>query len=425
MDRTDLQQLSKEQLIDLVLQLQRPDKTSRTSSKPPSTDKKETRENSRPGGAKPGHEPHNRRLADNPDEYRDHMPIVCRGCGGALSPDAKRELVGEYDEIEIPPVKPYVIRHRRFACRCGHCGVATKAPAHAVATTTPFGLRIHALAIYLKGFQALSYERLRGVFGDAFGLVVSEGALMNMFIRSHARFEIEAEKAKAILRAAKVVASDETGVRIEGTNSYHWIFHCKDAVVHQPDYSRAARVVADMMDGHQPKVWISDRYSAQQKHGARHQTCLAHLARDTAFALEHGSDDLPFRFKLWLGKAFDLARTITVFAAATLARKKRELEKQLEALLAAPTGCDLAMELQAKIGRARNQLLTFCDYPGEVEPTNNTSERKLRPCVIQRKVTNGYRAMWAAQAEADVRTTVDTARLRGANPFNVIVDNLA
>ena len=34
---------------------------------------------------------------------------------------------------------------------------------------------------------------------------------MNMFIRSHARFKIEAEKAKAILRAARVVASDETG----------------------------------------------------------------------------------------------------------------------------------------------------------------------------------------------------------------------
>jgi len=63
MDRTDLQQLSKEQLIDLVLRLQRPDKNSGTSSKPPSTDKKEKRENSRPGGAKPGHEPHNRRLA--------------------------------------------------------------------------------------------------------------------------------------------------------------------------------------------------------------------------------------------------------------------------------------------------------------------------------------------------------------------------
>ncbi len=353
MDRSDLQQLSKEQLIDLVLRLQRPDKSSRTSSKPPSTDKKEKRENSRPGDAKPGHEPHNRRLADNPDEFRDHMPSVCETCGGSFSSDAGRELIGEYDEIEIPPVKPYVIRHRRFACQCGHCGVEAKAPAPAVATTMPFGPRIHALAIYLKGFQALSYERLRGMFRDAFGLDVSEGALTNMFVRSHAGFEVEASKAKAILRAAKVVASDETGVRIEGMNSYHWVFHCRDAVVHQPDYSRAARVVNDMMAGHVPEVWISDRYSAQQKHGARHQTCLAHLARDAAFAFEHGSDNLPLRFKLWLGRAFDLARGIADFAASTLARKKRELEKQLQVLLAAPTGCDPARELQAKIGRAR------------------------------------------------------------------------
>jgi transposase len=33
--------------------------------------------------------------------------------------------------------------------------------------------------------------------------------------------------------------------------------------------------------------------------------------------------------------------------------------------------------------------------------------------------------MWAAEAEADVRTTIDTARLEGANPFDVIVAILA
>ena len=95
MDRGDLQQLSKEQLIELVLRLQRPDKNSRNSSKPPSTDKKEKRENSRPGGAKFGHEPHNRRLADEPDDVRDHVPGVCGRCGGAFAPDAAMELIGE------------------------------------------------------------------------------------------------------------------------------------------------------------------------------------------------------------------------------------------------------------------------------------------------------------------------------------------
>src|SRR5271168_3894286 len=342
MDRSDLQQLSKEELIDLILSLQHPEKTSRTSSKPPSTDKKEKRENSRPGGAKTGHEPHNRKLSDNPDAFFDHKPTRCDRCGGAVGPEAAMELIGEYDEIDIPPIKPHVTRHRRFACSCGLCGASVEGPAPAVSKTTPFGPRIHALAIYFKGFQLMSYERLRGMFQAVLGLSVSEGALMNMFVRSHPAFEVEAEKALAVLRQARVVASDETGVRIEGTNSYHWVFHCKDAVVHQADYSRAARVVDEMMAGHVPEVWVSDRYSAQQTHGERHQTCLAHLARDTAFAFEHGSDDLPFRFKLWLARAFDLAGNIADFAASTLARKKRELEKRLQNLLAAPTGCDLA-----------------------------------------------------------------------------------
>jgi transposase len=67
-------------------------------------------------------------------------------------------------------------------------------------------------------------------------------------------------------------------------------------------------------------------------------------------------------------------------------------------------------------------LLTFCDFPGEVEPTNNVSERALRPCVIQRKVTNGFRAKWAADFEAGVRTAVDTARLAGADPFQILLE---
>ena len=55
-----------------------------------------------------------------------------------------------------------------------------------------------------------------------------------------------------------------------------------------------------------------------------------------------------------------------------------------------------------------------------VDATNHACERALRPAVIQRKVTNGYRAMRAAQGEADIRTVVDTQRLRpGTNPFKL------
>jgi transposase len=249
---------------------------------------------------------------------------------------------------------------------------------------------------------------------------------MNMLRRSQTAFAPGRDAAIADLRQAKVVASDETGVRIEGSNAYQWVFRASEVVVHRAATTRGAVVVRDLMDGHRPQVWCSDRYSAQQGHGVAHQTCLAHLARDVAYADETSEDMLPSRLRLWLRRAFALADGIETFATSTIAAKRRALERSLADILAAPTACDLARDLQMKFRRARDQLLVFAAWPGLVDPTNNACERALRPAVIQRKVTNGYRAMWAANGEADVRTVVDTARLRtGARPFQTILNTVA
>ena len=47
---------------------------------------------------------------------------------------------------------------------------------------------------------------------------------MNMLRRAQDCFQALREAAVAVLRRAEVVASDETGVRIEGANAYHWVF---------------------------------------------------------------------------------------------------------------------------------------------------------------------------------------------------------
>src|SRR6478735_5016604 len=139
MQRDALERLSKAELIELVLRLQRPEKTSRTSSKPPSTDRKEQRERSKPGGAKPGHEGHSRVIA---------------------------ETVSVHERVELPAVKPLVTHHRRLAVGCPACGTRVVAPVPEAARGTPFGPRLHAVATYLKTFQALSYERLQGALSD-------------------------------------------------------------------------------------------------------------------------------------------------------------------------------------------------------------------------------------------------------------------
>jgi transposase len=421
MGRIDLERLSREELIELVLRLQRPEKTSRTSSKPPATDRKERREQSKPGGAKHGHEGHSRVMSDDPDTVVDHRPDRCSCCGGDLHTALPTEVVGVSERIELPEVAPVVTQHRRLAVYCPACGTRVVAAVPEAARGTPFGPRLHAVATYLKTFQALSYARLQAALSDLFGLTLSQGGLMNLLQRAQRRFRSGRDEAVSTLRQATVVASDETGVRIEGSNAYHWVFHSAQAVVHTASPTRGAIVVREMMDGHRPVVWISDRYTAQQGHAASHQTCLAHLARDVAYAVDTSDDPVPWRLQLWLRSVFALAEHVTDLATSTLAAKRRSLDQQLGAILATPSRCDLTRDLQAKIGRARNQLLVFFDHPGAVEPTNNGSERLLRPAVIQRKVTNGYRAMWAAEGEAAIRTVVDTARLTGASPFGTIL----
>src|SRR5215218_9420476 len=341
MGRGELERLSKDELIELVLRLQRPEKTSRTSSKPPSTDRKEQREKSKPGGAKPGHQGHSRVMSETPDAGVEPRPGQGSGCGVALGADLLAETVSIHERVALPAVKPLITHHRRLTVRCPACGTRVGAPVPEAARGPPVGPRLHAVATYLKTFQALSDERLQGAWSDLFGLQLSQGGLMTLLRRAQGRFEGGQRSAISALRQAEMVASDETGVRIEGANAYHWVFGSSAAVVHQAAPTRAASGVcammdghrADsgvcaMMDGHRPALWLSDRYAAQQghgvvhqtcleAHGVAHQTCLAPLARDIgdiADAVEASDDPVPWRLPIWLDAVFALAGRVTSLA---------------------------------------------------------------------------------------------------------------
>ena len=95
----------------------------------------------------------------------------------------------------------------------------------------------------------------------------------------------------AWLRRSRIVCSDETSVRIDGRTHWNWVFQNDQVVIHVVRNSRAASVVADVMDGHRPSIWVSDLYGAQQ-HRADFsprwywQVCLAHQLRDCQYAIE-------------------------------------------------------------------------------------------------------------------------------------------
>ena len=53
-------------------------------------------------------------------------------------------------------------------------------------------------------------------------------------------------------------------------------------------------------------------------------------------------------------------------------------------------------------------------------PPFDKLRRALRPCVIFRKVTNCFRAAWAAELYADIRFVLETARRRSIPALEAI-----
>jgi transposase len=91
-----------------------------------------------------------------------------------------------------------------------------------------------------------------------------------------------------------------------------------------------------------------------------------------------------------------------------LRQYRADLDRRLNRVLALPRR-GAAERLRRRIARDRQHLFV-CITDRAVPATNNVAERALRPSVIFRKVTNGFRSQWGAETYAAFRSVVSTAK---------------
>jgi transposase len=407
--------------------LTRPGKTPDNSSVPPSKGQKPNRPDKikRRGRRKGslGRVGGGRALTADPDEVMQAKPARCHYCQHAFT-DADQTLDARYDKIDLPRVRPMVTRVERYAAQCRCCGATTLAAVpEGLEPGTPFSLNIVALAMYLRFVHAVSYQRLARLLMELFGLAISEGALDAAFRRGKPRFDADVAAILARLRRARVVYSDETGVRIDGSGHWNWVFQNAEVVIHVVRRSRGADVVAEVLAGHRPALWVSDLYGAQQGHAELWQVCLAHQLRDCQYAIDAGDAVFAPRMKALLLRAVVLARRHRGLADSTRREYRRRLEHSLDAVMAlAPVNRD-GQPLRKRYARVRDHLFTFLDHP-EIAADNNSSEREPRPTATYRKVTGGFRSDWGADLFAAVRSVIGTAARRGIDAYQAIRNTL-
>jgi transposase len=410
-------------IAELEAWLAEPGKTPDNSSLPPSQGQKpnqpEKAKRIGPRQGSLGRRGGGRALISHPDQTVVTKAPACIHCRVALT-EADQVLHGRYDKIDLPVVRPVVTRVERYAGHCPCCGGITLAPVPVgLEDGSPFSANIVALAIYLRFTHAISYRRLTQMFLHLYALRISEGALDAMLQRAKPCFDNEVAAILARLRRSRIVCSDETTVRIDGRTHWDWVFQNDHVVIHVVRDSRAAAVVAEVMAGHRPHIWVSDLYGAQQGHADLWQVCLAHQLRDCQYAIDAGETVFAPRMKKLLLRAVVLARRRKRLAESTRRAYLRRLDHDLNVIMGLAPGNPHGQRLRQRYGKVRNSLFTFLEHP-DAPPDNNGSERELRPTATYRKVTGGFRSNWGADLFAAVRSAVGTAARRGLDAYQAI-----
>jgi len=445
MTHDELAQMSHEELIDLILAMhtqlvalqadyeamkmklekgKKPPTNSSNSSQPPSRDQKPNQPKTRKRhrhGPPDFHVKFERKFVAKPDDIVDVKPQVCERCQADLAQESC-ELADVNQVTELPEAKAKVIEVRQYKTDCPCCKQEAlgQAPAGLEMGRT-FGARLEASVVYFRQEQHMSYKRTKSALHDLYGVEISQGGIDQIMQRAGKRAIEQAIPIQAQIQQSAVVHSDETTCRVGGQNWWQWVFCSASAVYHAIRFDRSADVIKDVMAGHIVDVWVSDCYSAQVKALARQrQLCMAHQLRNLQAVVDcYPASFWPKAMQALFRSAVHLHNQRDHLSPPRFQTQVQRIEHICDWLLERSLEQPEARRLLKRYTKYRDCLFVFL-YRTDVNPTNNISERYLRPAVVHRKIIGCFRSGWGARAYAALASVIGTAALNGVSAFDAI-----
>ena len=410
-------------------------RTSANSSVPPSRNpigiphtQSQRKPSGRKTGGQKGHQGSTRlQSGDVTGTERWYPAAVCPECGRTLDMESAT-VAATRQVVDIPlPIMATVVNHlqMRVKCACGHC-CKGRFP-ESVNAPVSYGPNIMAMTSYLSTYQNVPFKRLTHLFETVFGLHISEGSVSNMLNAMRRLSKKPYEMIRRKVADGKVAGADETGVNVSGGNNWLWAFQNAVATYLAFDRSRSHKVV----NRHFPPeelggtVWVTDRWPAYFMGDVGmddHQICIAHLLRNLTYTMQAFPDDA------WSLDMLDLLRdSVHQRHKGHIGQDVRtRMEERLDELLARPPvhtredGKETELDrLKKSIAKHRDHVFTFLTNPA-VPPTNNDSEKALRPAKTKLKVSGCFRTEAGVENYATVASVMQTAVKNGQDPFEVL-----
>ncbi len=419
---------------------------SANSSKPPSSDVfvkrpvKNLREKSgRKRGGQPGHQGSTLRQVETPDQVEKHAPAPCL-CGHVFNGEEPKRIE-RHQVFDIPEPRVLVTEHQIEVCDCPNCGRVCKGILPPGVSTAPaqYGPGVLALAVYLRVYQFLPYERISQLCATVFGLALSKATIEAAEMRTDGELGPFIEALKTALKDEPVLHADETGVRVEEDTRWLHVLATAKLTLYQVHDKRGG----EAMDAHEvlPEfngTLIHDCWKPYFNYPCTHGLCNAHLLRELKFA--HEELEQPWALELFefLMYAYDLVNehdgvpfssvalaSITTMYDDILARGQAQLPPDPPKTgLRGRTKKSKARNLHERLITRRDNVLLFVREP-QVPFTNNIAEQAVRMAKVQQKISGCMRTFTGAQRFARLRSYVSTVIKQGGNVLGHIVAAIA
>jgi len=416
-------------------------RSSRNSSKPPSSDgpgfkPPERRKGSgRKRGGQPGHPGSGPELLpiERVDEVVEHHPDACRRCGTLLEGEDPEPL--RHQVIEIPPITPLVIEHRLHRLVCPCCSTSTCATLPADVEASHYGPRLSALVGLLGSAFPLSFSKTQALLDQLLGVEISRGAIATIRQRLSAVLEQPMQEALAFARQQPVAYVDETGAptgNADGCNpdrkrGWQWVMVTAAVTVFIQGLSRSTAAAIELLGNAFGGIVVSDRFSAYNHLPTQQrQLCWAHLVRDLVAIAERPGASAEFGAELlglqqqlfghwhrYKDGTIDwpaLQQSCRPIRQAFVASLQRVVELGYQRGERTPWA--RTVRTCQQLLKVADGLWTFLTIEG-IEPTNNAAERALRQSVIQRKISQGVQSRQGAICRSRLLTVTTTLRQQG------------
>jgi transposase len=358
---------------------------------------------------------------------------VCPRCGGELEPPTS-ESAWVTDLPETP--QPQVTEYRVAVCRCRRCGRVVRgthpdlAADQYGATAHRLGPRLLATAHLLHYGLGVPQRKVPAILVELAGVQVTQSALAQDAQRRTAGAVGAAyQQLRTELREAPAVHTDDTGWRIGGEPAYLMVFRSLRTTVYQIRGRHRNEEVREVIPSDYHGVLCTDRgrsYDAKELAQVKQQKCLSHIQRSLSEVLvtKYGRGrSFTKQLKVLLTEALVLWRQQRAGVVPDYLDRVRELEARLTRHLRDRSLPDRDNQrLLNDLGWHHEQgnLVRFL-HDRQVEPTNNTAERALRPAVIARKVSQCSKNQHGAESFAAFASLCQTLAQRRVG----IVDGLS